>query len=302
MTEPVDNEEKNDIPKDELPIRDLVDQYFEALDSDIDKERRSEITETIEALEVRHEKFVREYGDDDPETVDLRKRIDELTEEQEQIDISERRAEVLADEIAERVVGFRLTEEWLDGRVLEGVNHVLVGEREPQLLVEGVRVDEELDASSLDEIRRLDLIDTVRQLAKDRLGTSTEAGDVWNSIQGSSYEVPFLTVATEGEATAKDVLSHVDEDISRDTAGARLRNASNKLSMNPYFRTDGVYSLSTVGKYLLREYAEYTDDDLTEKSENVERGEDEKGERDGSLSSFTDKIDQVTADGGDEDE
>jgi hypothetical protein len=50
-----------------------------------------------------------------------------------------------------------------------------------------------------------------------------------------------------------------DDDVDRETISNRLRNAT-RLQINPYFREDGVYQLSTAGKHLAQRYAEIPED------------------------------------------
>jgi len=244
----------------ERSIEALAEEYLSAQEQETSSEDLEEAKAHLTELQERYERFENDYAESDPATQQLAERISETEERIAELEEAQRIPEELKEQILEEATGFMLTEEWLDPDVIEALNLALLGERDSALVIEEIEISGPDDVDDLDDITRFDIIDVVRKLALDKLGRTSEIEEVWESIADTTKEEPFEIVAQLGRATPDEVVERVDEDdVGRETISNRLRNAT-RLQINPYFREDGVYKLSTAGKHLAQRYAEIPED------------------------------------------
>lgn len=244
----------------ERSIEALAEEYLSAQEQETSPEDLEEAKAHLTELQERYERFENDYAESDPATQQLAERISETEERIAELEEAQRIPEELKEQILEEATGFMLTAEWLDPDVIEALNLALIGERDSALIIEEIEISGPDDVDDLDDITRFDIIDVVRKLALDKLERTGEIEEVWGSIADTTKEEPFEIVAQLGRATPDEVVERVDDDdVDRETISNRLRNAT-RLQINPYFREDGVYQLSTAGKHLAQRYAEIPED------------------------------------------
>ena len=240
----------------ERSIEALAEEYLSAQEQETNPEDLEEAKAHLTELQERYERFENDYAESDPATQQLSDRISETEERIAELEEAQRIPEELKEQILEEATGFMLTEEWLDPDVIEALNLALIGEHDSALVIEEIEISGPDDVDDLDDITRFDIIDVVRKLALDKLERTNEIEEVWGSIADTTKEEPFKIVAQLGRATPDEVVERVDDDeVDRETISNRLRNAT-RLQINPYFREDGVYQLSTAGRHLAQRYAE----------------------------------------------
>lgn len=259
----------------DTPIGELAEEYLSALENGVVREKLEEAKEEALELRERHDRFVEKYGESDPATNKL---SDRLTSAEDRIDRLEEEQELpkeLEKAFLERATTFMLTDEWLQTRVIEAFNRALIGERDATLVIEEVEIEGEADVADLDELTRFDLIDVVRQLALDKLGEPSDIRECWETLEGTTKEEPFRIVAAAGGANPDEVLEQLEEDdVNRETVRGRLKNATQK-DVNPYVRRDGMYHLSTVGKYISNEYANVDSSSVKKEPEDGDNGDEQ---------------------------
>lgn len=244
----------------EKSIEALAEEYLSAQEQETSQEDLEEAKAHLTELQERYERFENDYAESDPATQQLAERIRETEERIAELEEAQRIPEELEEQILEKATVFMLTEKWLDPYVIEALNLALTGERDSTLVIEEIEIASTGDVDYLDDITRFDIIDVVRKLALDKLGRTNEVQEVWGSIADTTKEEPFEIVTQLRRATPDEVVERVDDDdADRETISNRLRNAT-RLQINPYFREDGVYQLSTAGRYLAQTYAEMPED------------------------------------------
>lgn len=239
----------------EKSIGALAEEYLSAQEHETSQEELGKARTHLTELQERYGRFEKDYAESDPATQQLAERINETEDRIAALEKAQQLPEELKEQILEEATGFMLTEEWLDPDVVEALHLALVGKRDSTLVIEEIEIAEPEDVDELDDITQFDIIDVVRKLAMDNLGRTNEVQEVWSSIADTTKEEPFEIVTQLGRATPDEVLEGVDDDADRGTISNRLRNAT-RLQINPYFREDGVYQLSTAGVYLAQEYTE----------------------------------------------
>lgn len=257
----------------EKSIEALAEKYLSAQERETSQEDLEKTKAHLTELQERYEQFENDYAESDSATQQLAERISETEEQIAELEEAQRIPEDLKEQILEAATGFMLTEKWLDPDVIEALNLALIGERGSTLVIEEIEIAGTDDVDDLDDITRFDIIDVVRKLALDKLGRTNEIQEVWGSIADTTKEEPFEIVAQLGRATPDKVVERVDDDADRETISNRLRNAT-RLQINPYFREDGVYQLSTAGRHLAQRYAEIPED-VGKKSQKDAQQEDE---------------------------
>jgi polyhydroxyalkanoate synthesis regulator phasin len=258
----------------EKSIKALAEEYLSAQEQETSPKDLEETKAHLTELQERYERFENDYAESDPATQQLAERISETEKQIAELEEAQRIPEELKEQIIEEATGFMPTEEWLDPDVIEALNLALIGERDSALVIEEIEISGTGDVDDLDDITRFDIIDVVRKLALDKLGRTSEVQEVWASIADTTKEEPFEIVAQLGRATPDEVVERVDvDDADRETISNRLRNAT-RLQINPYFREDGVYQLSTAGKHFAQKYAEIPED-VGNKSQEGAQQEDE---------------------------
>lgn len=235
--------------------RELAEAYTEALESRADGDEYDDTREHLDALRSRLKRFAESYGDSDPATEELKERVQSAEDEVANLEQQRREPEELERELLESARRFMLDNEWLRPDVIKALNRALVGAPHETLRVDDFELSGPEDAEGLDDVTRFDIIDVIRKLAMDKMGEGDAVESAWQSIEGSTREEPFRIVSRMGSATSKDVMKAVDEDITRKDAKNRLNNAIYHLDINPYYREDGTFSLSTAGRYIAVEYA-----------------------------------------------
>jgi len=235
-------------------FNDLCGQYLEALDSEIDAERLDELEEELVELEGERDKFVEDYGEDDVLIERVDDEIDELVSEKEDIEGAVDQVDELETKILETVSsGFIAEDSYITETTLEALNHISIGTRESELLIEDwvVTPDVELDSN----VRTV--TDYIRKLALAKLGTDDSLQKTWSGIEGGKRLDPFLTVArADNPLSPSEVAERIGDGMERQTAGNRLRDAIHYADYSPYHRVDGDYTLSTVGEFMFREFYE----------------------------------------------
>ncbi|PSQ26288.1 hypothetical protein BRD03_10750 [Halobacteriales archaeon QS_9_68_17] len=233
-------------------FNDLCEQYLGALNSEIDIERLDELEEEIAELEKERAKFVEDYGEDDVLVERVGNEIDELVSEKEGIEGAVDQVDELETKILETVSsGFIAENSYITERTLEALNHIFTGAQESELLIEdwAVTPDVELDSN----VRTV--TDYIRKLALAKLGTDDSLQKTWSGIEGGKRFDPFLMVARADTPMSPSVVAErIGDDMERQTAGNRLRDAIHHADYSPYHRVDGDYTLSTVGEFMFREF------------------------------------------------
>lgn len=241
----------------EKSIEELAEEYFASLEQEVDQEELEAAKEQLEALQERYKRFQEEYGESDPATQELNDHVSGVEERIAKLKDAQQIPKDLEERILERTKGFLLTEEWLAPDAIEALNLALIGERDSTLVIEEIEIAGLDDLDEVDDVIRFDIIDTVRKLAMDKSGESEALKAVWDSIEGTSKEEPFRIAAERGYADPDEILEEIDDDdADRETVRYRLKNTVKRSEITPYNRRDGVYHLSTAGKYLAKEYVD----------------------------------------------
>ncbi|NLV02926.1 kinetochore Spc7 family protein [Haloferax volcanii] len=236
----------------------LAKEYLEAIDQEIDEDRRSELEDTKEELQDRREKYVSQHGEDsrivqrvDQKIEDVETELDKLNESVQQID--ELRTQLL--KAAKDRLEFN--REWLSTTVLEGLTHTLYAERDDYLILDQTRIEGPEDLDEIEDLVQLDMEHTFLLLVEDRLGETDTVSERWDRFVDSKYHKPFMVVSREGTASPEDVLPNLSEDADRKDAKNWLeRPLYDWDDLVPYYRAgDGEFGLSTSGKYLAHHYA-----------------------------------------------
>jgi hypothetical protein len=236
----------------------LAKEYLEAIDQEIDEERRSELEDTKEELQARREKYVSQHGEDsrivqrvDQKIEDVETELDKLNESVQQID--ELRTQLL--KAAKDRLEFN--REWLSTTVLEVLTHALYAERDDYLILDQTRIEGPEDLDEIEDLVQLDMEHTFLLLVEDRLGETDTVSERWDRFVDSKYHKPFLVVSREGTASPEDVLPNLSEDADRkDVKNWLERPLYDWDDLVPYYRAgDGEFGLSTSGKYLAHHYA-----------------------------------------------
>lgn len=236
----------------------LAKEYLEAIDQEIDEERRSELEDTKEELQDRREKYVSQHGEDsrivqrvDQKIEDVETELDKLNESVQQID--ELRTQLL--KAAKDRLEFN--REWLSTTVLEVLTHALYAERDDYLILDQTRIEGPEDLDEIEDLVQLDMEHTFLLLVEDRLGETDTVSERWDRFVDSKYHKPFLVVSREGTASPEDVLPNLSEDADRkDVKNWLERPLYDWDDLVPYYRAgDGEFGLSTSGKYLAHHYA-----------------------------------------------
>lgn len=236
----------------------LAKEYLEAIDQEIDEERRSELEDTKEELQDRREKYVSQHGEDsrlvqrvDQKIEDVETELDKLNESVQQIDELRTRLLKAAKDRLE------FNREWLSTTVLEGLTHALYAERDDYLILDQTRIEGPEDLDEIEDLVQLDMEHTFLLLVEDRLGETDTVSERWDRFVDSKYHKPFLVVSREGTASPEDVLPNLSEDANRKDAKNWLeRPLYDWDDLVPYYRAgDGEFGLSTSGKYLAHHYA-----------------------------------------------
>ncbi len=271
----------------------LANEYLEALDQEIDEERRDELENTKEELQDRREKYVSQHSEDsrivqrvDQKIEDVEAELDELNESAQQVD--ELRTQLL--KAAKDRLEFN--REWLSTTVLEGLTHALYAEKDDHLILDQIRIEGPEDLDEIEDLAQLDMEHTLLLLVEDRLGETDTVSERWERFVDSKYHKPFLLVSREGTASPEDVLPSLSEDADRKDAKNWLeRPLYDWDDLVPYYRAgDGEFGLSTSGKYLTHHYAESAES-------LAEEGDGGNDSDDGQAS-----LDDVGDNGGDSDE
>lgn len=259
----------------ERPVGELADEYLSALENGTDREQLEAAKREAAELRERHERFVEKYGESDPATEELRDRLRSVETRVDELEDEQSRPGELEEALLERATTFMLNSEWLQPNVTEALNRALVDEEDGTLVIEEVEISDEKSVENVDEPTQFDIVDVVRQFALDKLGEPSDIRDCWETLEGTAKERPFRVVADVGGATPDEVLECIgDDDLTRETVRGRLKNATQK-EVNPYVRRDGVYHLSTVGKYISREYANVDSPSVEEEPEDGETGDEQ---------------------------
>ncbi|MDH5020351.1 V-type ATP synthase subunit I [Halobacterium rubrum] len=242
----------------------LAKKYLDALNHEIDEERRAVLEDRLSELRQRREKFVEQHGEDsgivqrvDRKILDVEDELDALKQSAQQVD------ELREDLLKAAAEDFEFDSTWLSPTVLNGLTHALYGKEEDSLILDQNRIENTDDLNDIGDIEQLDMEHTLLTLSEDRLDRTDRVKKRWERLVDSKKYTPFLVVAREGSASPEDVLPELDDDANR-------KNAKNWLEspiydwdeLVPYYRAgNGQFALSTVGKYLAEHYAGDFDDD-----------------------------------------
>lgn len=257
----------------------LDEEYLDALDQDVDKERQRELEETLEELRDRRERYVEQHGEESPIVHRVERTIEDVEEEIGEIEgVAERVEEARTRLLEAARTGFGLNEEWLDTRVLSALTHALYGERDGWLCLDQTRIKEVGDLTGVNDLDRLDMEHTLLLLVEDRLGDTDVVAERWDRLADSKSYEPFLVVARREEAGPEDVVEALDDsEVSRKDAKNWLEKPIyNWDDLVPYYRAGGgAFALSTAGKYFARHYANLAEDE-TEAEESTPEDEDDQ--------------------------
>lgn len=246
-------------------FNDLCERYIEAIDAEIDVGRLDEIKAEIAELHDEREEFVEDYGEDDVLVKRVDDEIDELVEEKEEIEEALDQSDELEAKILKMTSSEFIAEDsYITRASLEALNHIFTGARKPELLIEDWVVTEDIELDS--NVRTI--TDYIRKLAMARLGANESLRDSWSGIEGGKRLKPFLTVAeADTPLGPSEVAERVGNDMDRQTAGNRLRDAIHYANYSPYHRVDGDYTLSTVGEFMYREFYDGESDEGVEETD-----------------------------------
>lgn len=240
----------------------LANEYLNALNHEVDEERRTELEDRLSELKERRVKFVEQHGEDsgivqrvDQNTCEVETELDKLEQSVQQVD-------ELREKLLEAAVeDFEFNSTWLSSAVLNGVTHALY-EEEDSLILGQNHIESTDDLADIDDMTQLDMEHTLLILIEDRLGRTDTVRDHWERLAGSKKHTPFLVVAQKGSASPEDVLPELDDDADRKDAKNWLeRPLYDWDELVPYYRAgNGEFALSNAGKYLAKHYAEDYDE------------------------------------------
>lgn len=276
----------------------LAQEYLDALDQEVDEERRDELENTLEELRNRRERYVEQHGEDSSIVQRVDEKIEETENELEEFNQSTQQVDEFRDQLLEAAVDrFEFNSEWLSSTTIEGLTHALYGERDTHLILDQTIIESPSDLANIDDISQLDMEHTLLLLIEDRLGETDIVKSRWERFVDSKYHTPFVVVARNKVATPDDVLPELGDDVERDDAKNWLnRPLYDWEDLLPYYRPDeGEMALSTTGKYLARHYAESLDE-IAETDVNESNHGDDSGDGQTSLNDVAD------GSGGDSDE
>jgi hypothetical protein len=235
----------------------LCQQYLDALDADVDQQRIEELDEEIADLQEERAGYIEDYGEDDVLVQRVDEELNELQTEKEELEsVVDQVAELETKILETSSSGFIAENSYITETTLEALNHVFTASRESELLIEDwvVTPDAELDSN----VRTI--TDYVRKLALAKLERDDSILKTWEGIEGGKRLDPFLTVArADTPLSPSQVAERIGDGMEGQTAGNRLRDAIHHADYSPYHRVDGDYTLSTVGKFMYREYCEAPD-------------------------------------------
>ncbi|GAA0676208.1 hypothetical protein ACFQDG_01910 [Natronoarchaeum mannanilyticum] len=241
----------------------LAQEYLDAVQSEIDEERRRELDNKLEALQDRRKQYVDQHGEDSRFVQRVDQKVEDIELELDELDESAQQTDEYRRQFLEAAVdSFEFNSEWLSTNTLEGLAHALYGGSDAYLVLQQNRIESPDDLVELDEITKLDMEHTLLVLIEDRLGQTDTVSSRWERFADSKYHIPFLVVARDGSASPEDVVPELGGDADRKDAKNWLESPIYDWEdLIPYYRAgDGEFALSTTGKYLYRHYAEDLDD------------------------------------------
>lgn len=259
----------------------LAREYLDALDHEVDEERRTELEDRLSALRQRREKFVEEHGEDSGIVQRVDHKIREVEDEIDELKQSIQQVDELREDLLEAAAeDFKFDSTWLSPTVLNGLTHALYGEKEDSLVLDQNRVESTDDLHDTGDLAQLDMEHTLLILIQDQLGQTDTVRKQWERLADSKNHTPFLVVAREGTASPDDVLPELDEEADRKDAKNWLEKPIYSWEqLVPYYRPEtGEFALSTAGKYLARHYAEDPNGGAESGRDNGSDGDDGDGQ------------------------
>lgn len=258
----------------------LAQEYLDALDQEIDDERRSELEDTREELKKRRKQYVQQHGEDSRIVQRVDQKIEDVEVKLEELKESAQKVDELRVQLLEATVdGFEFDSDWLSPTTLKGLTHALYEEKDTHLILDQTRIESPQDLADVDDLDLLDMEHTLLVLIEDRLGNTDTVSERWKRFTDSKYHTPFLVVAREGTAAPENVLTELGADANRKDAKNWLeRPLYDWDDLVPYYRAGaGEFGLSTSGEYLAYHYAEplheVTEADADEEDDNAGDGQ-----------------------------
>jgi hypothetical protein len=178
-------------------------------------------------------------------------------------------------------------DDWTDETVLRALNLVIIGKDREFLRIGNDVISE--DTEIKDTEKMVEIAENIREIAKDAKEGSKELKEFWEKFRDPSSKKlqPFKVILESSEPLGGTQISEeIEEDVSSNVVGQRLRDVVNSWDFNPYYREKGKYSLSLIGEYLAQNYLgeDIQDDEQEEFSDEMEDSED------GSREEFWDEI------------
>lgn len=240
-------------------------------DHDLDRlrEKRDEWLAKMEGLD-----------EEDPLYEIAEENADEYSEKIERIEESENSLKEQETELVRTTANkFIPRGDWTNEEVIRALNRSLLDENREYILIGTTRVEPETTVADDEDV--FDIATAVRTVAKQELGESTALREFWEEFQDLKRFKYYEEIAeSDDPLTGKDIAERIGAEDQRQAISQALIETTDG-DVNPYFKQGrGEYTLSFVGRYLLREYGgeRYSDDD--------ESSEEDDSEDDATLDEF----------------
>lgn len=274
-------------------LRKQATEYLESIREDSDsKVDLTELEDAVEDAERRMESFSQEHGEDHKLTQKAQNLVSQRREELSRAKKEAEKTEDLRRGLIERVADeFEFNEEWLEAEIAEAVTHALYGVSDGRFAVGDDEIKTPEDLESIDPFEQIEREEVVVLLAKDALGRTSTVEQEYERLSKSKSFNAFEVLTENGPSEVSEVADLLGEDQSK--VGNWLKNPIHRSqALVPFYRpSNGVYALSTAGRYFAEHYYDggstSKSEDSEEEIENKEPEEDDgKSPEEQTLNSF----------------
>ena len=263
-------------------IVEVAEQYIASIEKEVDEEQKKELKEEIKDGGERYERLSQEHGEGHKLVERAKKILDSRRTKLEELEQLEKRVGTAREEFLTVIADdFELSDQWLEGNVLEAVTHALYGRRDSSYKLFAEKITSLDDLTDYDELERIEMASVVALLAKDAIGETEKVEEQYQRLVDSKSFAAFEVLCEHRNQTSQEAAEKLDDDSS--TVNNWLKSPINFWDrMIPFYRPKkGEYDLSTTGLYFREHYYEGE----------IESGEDtdgdklkEKSEKDGEAS------------------
>jgi len=263
-------------------IVEVAEQYIASIEKEVDEEQKKELKEEIKDGGERYERLSQEHGEGHKLVERAKKILDSRRTKLEELEQLEKRVGTAREEFLTVIADdFELSDQWLEGNVLEAVTHALYGRRDSSYKLFAEKITSLDDLTDYDELERIEMASIVALLAKDAIGETEKVEEQYQRLVDSKSFAAFEVLCEHRNQTSQEAAEKLDDDSS--TVNNWLKSPINFWDrMIPFYRPKkGEYDLSTTGLYFREHYYEGE----------IESGEDtdgdklkEKSEKDGEAS------------------